>query len=44
MKRISLAIAALVISISHAEEKPDLPLVDISDQKARHTIIAAGTE
>jgi hypothetical protein len=44
MKRISLALAALLISISHAEEKPDLPLVDISDQKARHTIIAAGTE
>lgn len=27
-----------------AEENPDLPIVDISDQKDRHTIIAAGTE
>ena len=35
-----LAIAALV----SAEDKPDLPIIDISNQKDRHTIIAAGTE
>lgn len=32
------------LSFAHAEEKPDLPIVDLSGQKARHTIIAAGTE
>jgi hypothetical protein len=43
MKHHLLA-ALAAFSISHAADQPDLPVVDISDQKDRHTIIAAGTE
>lgn len=43
MRRIALYLLTITTFI-FAEEKPDLPLVDISDQKERHTIIAAGTE
>lgn len=39
-----LILSALLASAAFAEEKPDIPTVDISDQKDRHTIIAAGTE
>ena len=42
MRRIALFLLATTTFIV-AEERPDLPLVDISDQKDRHTIIAAGT-
>lgn len=46
MKRFfrSLTLLLAATTLSHAEEKPDLPIVDISDQTNRHTIIAAGTE
>lgn len=41
-------ISALVLSFFTAcltaEEKPDLPVLDISDEKERHVIIAEGTE
>ena len=39
-----LTLAFLATTFVSAEDKPDLPIVDISDQKDRHTIIAAGTE
>ena len=39
-----LALSLLATSLVFAEENPDLPIVDISGQKDRHTIIAAGTE
>jgi hypothetical protein len=43
--RCTLLIPLLAaISLVHAEDKPDLPIVDLSDQKDRHTVIAAGTE
>lgn len=32
------------ISFAHADETPDLPLVDLSGQKQLHVIVAAGTE
>lgn len=38
---LALVLPALPI---HAEEKPDLPILDISEEKHRHVIIAAGTE
>lgn len=41
---IRLAPLLLATSLVFAEEKPDLPIIDISDQKDRHTIIAQGTE
>lgn len=31
------------IPIAHADERPDLPWVDLSDQKERHVVVAAGT-
>jgi len=42
----TLLITSLFLSAlgALAEDKPDLPIIDISDQKQRHTIIAAGTE
>lgn len=43
MRILTIALLATAALVS-AEEKPDLPIVDISDQKDRHTIIAAGTE
>lgn len=44
--RHTFASALLVLAglTSHAEDKPDLPLIDLSDQKQRHTMVAAGTE
>ena len=36
--------SCLLLTNLHAQEKPDLPILDISDQKERHVIIAAGTE
>lgn len=45
-----LAIAALAVFgtlaalPAHAEEAPDLPLLDLSGEKERHVVIAAGTE
>jgi hypothetical protein len=39
-----LAAFFAVISLAHAGEKPDLPLVDLSDRKERHVVVAAGTE
>ncbi|MCP5559874.1 MAG: exo-alpha-sialidase [Verrucomicrobiaceae bacterium] len=42
--RCTLLIPLLAaISLVHAEDKPDLPIVDLSDQKDRQTVIAAGT-
>lgn len=41
---IRLALLLLATSLVFAEETPDLPIIDISDQKDRQTIIAAGTE
>ena len=38
---LSLLLAATAIVC--AEEKPDLPILDLSNQKERHTIIAQGT-
>lgn len=38
-----IIIGAICNSFVFAEEKPDLPIVDISKEKDRHTIIAAGT-
>ncbi|MCB1232702.1 MAG: exo-alpha-sialidase [Verrucomicrobiae bacterium] len=32
------------LTIASAEEAPDIPILDISDQKERHVIIAEGTE
>jgi hypothetical protein len=43
MNRLLPALLAIALA-SFADDKPDLPIVDISDQKDRHTIIAAGTE
>jgi hypothetical protein len=46
-KHLPLLLALLSIvplAILHAEEKPDLPTVDISGQTERHVIIAQGTE
>ena len=34
----------LIAGFVTAEERPDLPILDLSDQKERHTILAAGTE
>jgi len=42
MRLLALSLLATTAFVS-AEEKPDLPIVDISGQKDRHTIIAAGT-
>jgi hypothetical protein len=40
-----LALSLLLIAgFVTAEEKLDLPIIDLSDQKERHTILAAGTE
>ncbi len=46
MKRISRTTALFLaaLSISRAQEKPDLPIIDLSDQKERHVVIAEGTE
>ncbi|MES2692404.1 MAG: sialidase family protein, partial [Verrucomicrobiota bacterium] len=48
MLRSPIAASALFLSLAlmafAAEEKPDLPLVDISGEKARHVVIAAGTD
>lgn len=46
MKRLpfSLPLLLAAFSFAHAEEKPDLPILDLSEQKDRHVIIAAGTE
>jgi hypothetical protein len=38
------AVFALCTAPSRAEEQPDLPTVDLSGDKQRHVIIAAGTE
>lgn len=38
---LSLSVVAAFVT---AEEKPDLPIIDLSDQKERQTVIAAGTE
>jgi len=38
-----LAAILAVISLAHAEETPDLPFVDLSDQKERQVVVAAGT-
>ncbi len=41
---LSLALlAAATAATSRAEEKPDLPLLDISGQTERHVVVAAGT-
>jgi len=43
MKHTLLAFLVSLTSL-HAADAPDLPIVDISDQKERHVIVAAGTE
>jgi hypothetical protein len=43
MRLLLTALLATTASI-FADEKPDLPIVDVSEQKDRHTMIAAGTE
>jgi hypothetical protein len=40
----ALSILLSIIPLAHAEERPDLPLIDLSDQKERHVVVAAGTE
>jgi hypothetical protein len=40
----SLAFFLLATSFVFAEEKPDMLIVDLSGQKDRHSVIAAGTE
>lgn len=42
--RLTLLASFFACSLLHAQEKPDLPILDISRQKERHTIIAQGTE
>lgn len=39
----ALVYITLLSSVALAEEKPDLPILDISGQKERHVIIARGT-
>jgi len=41
---VLLPVLSAVIASAHAEEKPDLPFVDLSDQRDRHFVVAAGTE
>ena len=42
--RFVLPAFIIASAVLHAEEKADLPIVDLSPQKERHTIIAQGTE
>lgn len=43
MRLLALSLSAVAAFVT-AEEKPDLPIIDLSDQKQRQTVIAAGTE
>jgi hypothetical protein len=43
MRLLALSLSAVAAFVT-AEEKPDLPIIDFSDQKQRQTVIAAGTE
>ena len=43
MKKIALPLFAAVSTFAIAQDGPDLPLVDISDQADRHVMIAEGT-
>jgi hypothetical protein len=44
-KRLAfLPVLFAVITAAYAEEKPDLSFVDLSDQRDRHVVVAAGTK
>jgi len=43
MRRVLFLLAIFLISSGESEDSPDLPTVDISSEKERHSIIAAGT-
>lgn len=44
MLRYLLLSLALIGTTARAEEKPDLPVIDLSQETNRHVVIAAGTE
>lgn len=44
MLRYLLLSLALLCTTAQAEEKPDLPVIDLSQDTQRHVVIAAGTE
>lgn len=43
MTRATLSLLFVTSALLHAEEKPDLPILDLSDPKDRQVVIAAGT-
>jgi hypothetical protein len=43
MKNFIIALLSIGITSLAAEEKPDLPLIDLSEERSRHVVIAAGT-